>query len=209
MQTKEAYAQWASTYDSDRNRTRDLDETVTRSVLGHLRFKSILEIGCGTGKNTSFFARIGEHVEALDFSENMIAEARRKSSATNVKFTVADITQRWPVDDASIDLVSCNLVLEHIENLRHIFAEAARVLTRKGMLFISELHPFRQYQGTVANFARDNQTIEIPAFVHHISDFINAATTSDLALVQLNEWWHDEDEGKLPRLVTFMFAKSM
>jgi len=109
MQTKQAYAQWASTYDSDRNRTRDLDEVVTRKVLGGLRFKSILEIGCGTGKNTLLFSQIGEQVTALDFSEEMIAQARHKSPAHNVEFTVADITQRWPVDDASIDLISCNL----------------------------------------------------------------------------------------------------
>jgi ubiquinone/menaquinone biosynthesis C-methylase UbiE len=209
MQTKQAYAEWASTYDSDRNRTRDLDESVTRKLLGGLRVKSILEIGCGTGKNTLLFAQIGEQVKAVDFSEEMIAQARRKSSAHNVEFAVADITQRWPVDDASIDLISCNLVLEHIADLDHVFAEAARVLANDGRYFIGELHPFRQYQGTVANFTRESQSITIPAFVHHISDFLDAATASGLALVQLNEWWHSEDEGKPPRLVTFMFTKSM
>jgi malonyl-CoA O-methyltransferase len=208
MQTKHAYTQWASTYDSDRNRTRDLDEIVTRQFLGGLRFKSILEIGCGTGKNTFLFTQIAEQVQAMDFSEEMIAQVRAKSSAANVEFTVADITQRWPVDDASIHLISCNLVLEHIADLKQVFAEAARVVVPNGTFFISELHPFRQYQGTVANFARDNQTIQIPAFVHHISDFLDAAVANGLVLMQLNEWWHEEDEGKPPRLVTFMFAKS-
>lgn len=206
MKTKQAYAQWASTYDSDRNRTRDLDEIVTREILGGLHFKSILEIGCGTGKNTSQFAQIGEQVRALDFSEEMIAQARRKSSAANVEFTVADITQRWPVDDASIDLISCNLVLEHIADLSHVFAQAARVLTNNGRFFISELHPFRQYQGTVATFTREDALVKIPAFVHHISDFLNAANATRLTLIQLNEWWHEEDDGKPPRLATFMFA---
>jgi malonyl-CoA O-methyltransferase len=207
MQTKQAYAQWASTYDSDRNRTRDLDEVVTRKLLGGLNFKSILEIGCGTGKNTLLLAQIGEHVRALDFSEEMIAQARHKSSAANVDFTVADITERWPVDDASIDLISCNLVLEHIADLMHVFAEAARVLMNDGRFIISELHPFRQYQGTVAEFTREEQSVKIPAFVHHLSDFLEAATANGLALVQLNEWWHSEDEGKPPRLVCFLLRK--
>jgi ubiquinone/menaquinone biosynthesis C-methylase UbiE len=208
VQTKHAYNEWASTYDSDRNRTRDLDQVVTREILGGLRLKSILEIGCGTGKNTALFAQIGEQVQALDFSEEMIAQARAKSSAANVAFTVADITQRWPVDGASIDLISCNLVLEHIADLNHVFAQAARVLAHSGRFFISELHPFRQYQGTVATFTREDESIKIPAFVHQISGFLDAATANGLALVQLNEWWHSEDEGKPPRLVTFMFAKS-
>jgi ubiquinone/menaquinone biosynthesis C-methylase UbiE len=209
METRQAYAQWASSYDSDRNLTRDLDEVITRTFLGGLNFKSILEIGCGTGKNTSLFARIGEQVRALDFSEEMIAQARRKSSAANVEFTLADITQRWPVDGASIDLISCNLVLEHIADLNHVFAQAVRVLTNNGRLFISELHPFRQYQGTVATFTCEDAVVKIPAFVHHISDFLDAAVANGLSLLELNEWWHSEDEGKPPRLVTFMFAKSM
>jgi len=208
MKVRAAYNNWASTYDSDRNRTRDLDEVVTREILGDLHFKSILEIGCGTGKNTLLFAQIGEQVTALDFSEEMIARARPKSSAANVNFMVADITQRWPVDDASIDLVSCNLVLEHIEDLSHIFAQTARVLTNNRQFFISELHPFRQYQGTVATFTRADESIKIPAFIHHISDFLNSANANSLTLTLLNEWWHEEDEGKPPRLVTFMFAKS-
>ena len=208
MQTKQAYAHWASTYDSDGNRTRDLDEVVTRKVLGGLRCKSILEIGCGTGKNTRLFAQIGAQVKALDFSEAMIAQAQRKSSARNVEFIVADLTQRWPVDDDSVDLISCNLVLEHIADLNRVFAEAARVLTPGGKLFVSELHPFRQYQGTVATFTRADEAIQIPAFVHHISDFLESASANGLALGQLNEWWHAEDEGKPPRLITIVFAKS-
>ncbi len=209
MQTKEAYAQWASTYDSDRNRTRDLDEIVTRKILRDLRFKSILEIGCGTGKNTSLFAQIGERVQAIDFSEDMIAQARRKASSSNVVFTVADITQRWPIDDSSIDLISCNLVLEHVADLSQVFAQAARVLTNNGRFFISELHPFRQYQGTVATFTHNETAINIPAFVHHISDFVSAGEANTLHLDRLNEWWHEEDVGKPPRLISLMFRKRL
>src|ERR1043165_5359905 len=208
MQTKPAYAQWASTYDSDRNRTRDLDEVVTRKLLGDRKFKSILEIGCGTGKNTSLFAQVAEQVRALDFSEEMIAQARRKSSPANVNFTVADVTQRWPVDDASIDLISCNLVLEHIEDLSSVFSEAARVLIPGGRFLVSELHPIRQYLGVQAQFTRDEETTKIEAFIHDVADFTSAARQNRLSLEALNEWRHEEDQNKPPRLISFMFRKS-
>jgi len=97
-------------------------------------------------------------------------------------------------------------VLEHIENLGFIFAQAAQVLQAGGRFFISELHPFRQYQGTVANFQRGGEITSIPAFVHHISDYVSAASVNGLRLERLNEWWHAEDEGKPPRLVTFVFV---
>src|SRR5437899_12675802 len=98
MKIQQAYTHWAATYDQDRNLTRDLDQQITRDTLGKLRFKSILEIGCGTGKNTSLFARNGERVHAVDFSAAMIEKARQKSSFDNVTFRVADITQRWSVE---------------------------------------------------------------------------------------------------------------
>jgi len=207
MDIQAAYTDWSATYDLDRNLTRDLDHSITQDTLASLHCKSILEIGCGTGKNTALLARIGEHVLALDFSAGMIEKAKTKLLFDNVTFVIADITRPWAIESQSIDLITCNLVLEHIQNLPFIFTEASRVLARSGRFFISELHPFRQYQGTQANFLRNQQRTEIQAFVHHISDFIGAATASNLVLGQMKEWWHEEDKGKPPRLVTFMFEK--
>ncbi len=207
MRIQEAYTDWSATYDLDRNLTRDLDEVVTRETLANLRCNSVLEIGCGTGKNTALLAQIGQRVQALDFSRGMIEEARAKLSLDNVAFEMADITQPWPCEDQSIDLVVCNLVLEHIRDLSFIFSEASRVLVKTGRFFISELHPFRQYQGTQATFQRNQETTQIPAFVHHISDFIDAAGENGLALASVKEWWHEEDRNKPPRLVSFVFKK--
>jgi malonyl-CoA O-methyltransferase len=207
MNIQQAYQDWSSTYDQDRNLTRDLDEIFTRETLANLLFDSILEIGCGTGKNTSLLAQIGQHVFAIDFSSGMIEQARAKLSNDNVTFAVADITQRWLCEDRSIDLITCNLVLEHISDLSFIFAQAFRVLRDGGRFFVSELHPFRQYQGTQANFRRNQETIQIPAFVHHISEFIHAGAANNLALLGMKECWHHEDQNKPPRLVSFMFQK--
>ena len=118
MNTRTAYDSWSETYDRDRNLTRDLDHVVTRATLSHLRFSSILEIGCGTGKNTALLASIGAKVHALDFSDGMLAQAKTKVSSDNVTFTVADLTRPWPCAAQSADLVVCNLVLEHIGDLR-------------------------------------------------------------------------------------------
>ena len=207
MNIQQAYTDWSATYDQDRNLTRDLDEVVTKEALADLRCDSILEIGCGTGKNTTLLAQIGQHVSAIDFSPSMIERARHKLSLDNVTFGAADITRPWPYQDQSFDLVVCNLVLEHISDLSFIFAQTFRVLRERGCFFVSELHPFRQYQGTQAHFKRDQETTQIPAFVHHISDFIDAASVNHLALSRMKECWHHEDQNKPPRLVSFMYQK--
>ena len=207
MKVEDAYNAWSATYDSDKNRTRDLDERVARRELQNLRCQAILELGCGTGKNTQLLADISERVHSLDFSAGMIEKARRRVSSAKVTFEIADITKRWPVSDDLFDLVVCNLVLEHVEDLHFIFGEGARVLIAGGGLFVCELHPFRQYQGTKARFQQAEATTQIPAFLHHITDFLGAAESHQLKLDTLKEWWHEEDEGKPPRLISFMFAK--
>ena len=209
MKVQDIYSDWSATYDVDRNLTRDLDQVVTGETLGNQRPNSILEIGCGTGKNTPLLAEIGKRVCALDLSVGMLTKARAKPQLELVSFVLADLTRPWPWRLHCADLVVCNLVLEHIQDLNFIFSEASKVLTPGGQLFLCELHPFRQYQGTLARFQREQETIEIPAFVHHISDFIEAAAQSGLALSSLKEWWHEADQNKPPRLVSFVFEKKI
>ena len=207
MNIQKAYNDWSETYDTDENLTRDLDQKVTREALANLHFKSILELGCGTGKNTSFLAQIGENIFAVDFSQGMIEKAKEIVQVENVRFSMMDITQKWNFENQAFDLIACNLVLEHIEDLSFVFSEASRSLQEDGRFLINELHPFKQYEGKKARFYRDEETIDVRAFVHHISDFFNAATNNKLTLVRLKEYWHEHDQNKPPRLISFIFRK--
>ena len=207
MSIQNAYNEWSGSYDEDANLTRDLDRDITRDQLGGQHFESILEIGCGTGKNTAFLSRIGQNVCAVDFSQGMIARAREKVKAENVRFSLMDINRPWEFEQDSFDLIVCNLVLEHIQNLEHIFSEAGRTLRPNGRFFVNELHPFRQYDGTKARFYRSSQKVEVDAFVHHISDFLKAAENSHLALLHLDEYWHESDNDKPPRILSLSFER--
>ena len=180
---------------------------MTRNILANLHCKSVLELGCGTGKNTALLAEIGERICAIDFSPSMIGKARDKLRLDNVSFEVADITKPWPCESESYDLIVCNLVLEHIRDLSLIFAEAFRVLVAPGRFFLCELHPTRQYAGKQASFQRNGKMTPIEAFVHHLTDFTDAANDCGFSLQSMKEWWHEEDWNKPPRLVSFMFEK--
>jgi malonyl-CoA O-methyltransferase len=207
MGIQKAYDQWSTTYDTDENFTRDLDQIVTQETLSEYSCQRILEIGCGTGKNTDLLAKIAQNVCAIDFSQGMMKKARTQIQAKNVAFCLADLTQGWAIKDQTMDLIVCNLVLEHIENLKFIFCEATRVLVESGKFFISELHPFKQYQGIQANFQQAGKIVEVPAYLHHMSDFLEAAKENGLRLLEINERWHEADHNKPPRLVTFVFEK--
>ena len=207
MNIKTAYNNWSVTYDGDLNLTRDLDAEIVRKEFINTRFNSILEIGCGTGKNTTFFSEISDNIYALDFSEGMISRAKEKVRAKNVTFIQTDITQSWSIENNSVDLVSCNLILEHIKNLEFIFSESNRCLKSGGRFFINELHPFRQYDGKKATFLKNEESIEIDAFIHNVSDYLNAAKSNGFKLQKLDEHWHKNDKNKLPRILSLLFIK--
>jgi malonyl-CoA O-methyltransferase len=207
MKIQDAYTRWSTTYDSDRNLTRDLDQLATEHALKGRSYQNVLELGCGTGKNTALLSRVSRNILAVDFSPGMLKQAKAKIDAGNVLFVVADLTKPWPCKTESVELIVCNLVLEHIEDLTPIFAEASQALTEGGLFFISELHPFRQYQGTQARFQNDQGTVFIGAFVHHLSDFLEAAEQNGFLFRTMKEWWHEEDQNKTPRLVSFTFEK--
>jgi len=207
MNIQDAYDEWSDIYDTNVNRTRDLDAERMHLLLKGQRFPSIVELGCGTGKNTEFLTTLGDSVLALDFSEKMLAKARQKVTASHVRFEQADITQPWNCPADTVDLITCNLVLEHIKDLNHIFTQAARTLHSGGWFLINELHPFKQYGGTKARFERGENIIEVDVFIHHISEFIYAAEKNGLKLLKFDEVWHEDDEDKPPRLVSFIFEK--
>lgn len=205
---QQGYDNWSSTYDTDHNFTRDLDKDITEQTLTPHPSQTILELGCGTGKNTDFLASLAEKVLAFDFSAGMLSKARAKVQSENVQFGVMDFTENWVVADNTVNLISCNLVLEHIEDLDFIFSEAHRILQDAGLFFICELHPFKLYAGIQANFQRGEENIAIPAFIHHTSEFVQAAIAQGFTLEALGEWWHTEDDSNdTPRLISFLFKK--
>ncbi len=208
MRVEESYDHWASSYDAMANKTRDLDLIVTQQIVDQHapiggKYNAILEIGCGTGKNTAWLAQRCLKLVATDFSESMLAIGRRKIADAHVQWQRFDITKTWPEHPTRFDLITFNLVMEHVEDLRHVFFEAVNRLQSEGILVISELHPFKQYLGSKARFETADGTYELQVFTHHVSDFMGALTEVGLPQITLQEWF-DEDRSDIPRLLTLV-----
>jgi ubiquinone/menaquinone biosynthesis C-methylase UbiE len=205
-----AYDRWSTQYDSDRNATRDLDAVVVRAAPLRLAGQRVLELGCGTGKNSVWLAEQVADLTALDFSAGMLALARERVGAAHARFVEHDIRAPWPLDAGAVDLVVGNLVLEHVEDLSAIYAEAARVLRPGGQLFLCELHPQRQLLGGQAHFVDPDtsETITVPAFRHTTSEYVNAGLAEGLVLRDLGEWLEpDAPAGAPPRLISLLFER--
>ena len=207
MDIQQAYNTWAEQYDSNQNKTRDLEKNALQATLANFSFEKCLEMGCGTGKNTAWLSSVAKHVVAIDFSEEMLKKARQSSMAKNVVFQQADISKDWDFISELFDLVSFSLVLEHFEDLNIIFQKAAKVLAPNGFLYVGELHPFKQYTGSTARFDTPEGRQILTCFTHHISDFVSTAQSNGLLLVKLNEYFDDNDSNQIPRILTLVFRK--
>lgn len=207
MNTEQSYNKWAAQYDTNINRTRDLEAITLRQSLESIPFETCLEVGCGTGKNTEWLVAKAKQITAADLSAEMLAKAKEKISSDKVNFVQADINESWAFGHAKYDLVSFSLVLEHISDLDHIFRETAAALKPGGHVYIGELHPFKQYTGSKARFETEEGMQVVPCFNHHITDFINAAAKHGLALLSINEYFDDDDRNQIPRILTLIFKK--
>ena len=199
------YNAWSYQYDNNINPTRDLDKSITKESLCNIDFFNVLELGCGTGKNTEWLVSKADKLVGLDFSKNMLALARKKITSPKVDFINTDINKKWPVNNNSFDLATINLTLEHIEKLDHIFHSSFMKLSKGGKCFVCEIHPKKQLAGSKAQFEENGTNIVLNVFQHSEQEFIQSAERAGFNLIVKKDWY---DNGKdIPRLISFLFEK--
>ncbi len=205
MNVKDAYNNWAAQYDTDLNKTRDLEAVSLRQTLSNIDFTSCLEVGCGTGKNTEWLAANAKEVVAIDLSEEMLNKARDKTYKGSVSFLQFDMNETWDFTNRQFDVVVFSLVLEHIKDIDNIFNKVSEKIKPGGYLYIGELHPFKQYTGSKAKFETDKGTQLVTCFTHHISDFTKAANKNGFQIILIDEFFDDNDKSSVPRILTLLF----
>ena len=207
MDIGKAYNSWSAQYDTNDNKTRDLEALSLQKILQGKSFKHCLEIGCGTGKNTAWLLTICDQITAIDLSKGMLDIAKNKIQSDKVNFIEVDITNDWTFANQTYDLVSFSLMLEHIEDLDAVFQKLAKVIDTGTSVYIGELHPFKQYAGSKARFETETGTQVVTCFNHHVTDFIQAANASGFHLLQLEEQFDEGDRSQLPRILNLLFEK--
>ena len=105
----------------------------------------VLDVAAGTGASSIEFVRAGADVVAVDFSEGMLEEGRRRHP--EIDFRQAD-AMNLPFEDNSFDAVTTTFGLRNIQDFDRALREFYRVLRPGGHLVVCEFSrptwaPFR------------------------------------------------------------------
>lgn len=113
------------------------------NLLGEVKGKKILDLGCGEGGYSRELAKRNAVVVAIDCSENCIAYSTKQAEVNglSIQHYLRNSNDLYGINDNTFDIVLCSMMLMDCEDFDGTIREVVRVLKTSGKLFASVLHP--------------------------------------------------------------------
>ena len=167
-------------------------------LLGNLKGKKVLEVGCGGAQCGIAMAKKGAKVTGIDISEEQLKFAKKlaEKNKVNIKFIQRDFKKFPEVKSNSQDIVFSAFALQYADNLLETFKEIYRTLKKKGIFVFSLDHPFfnamidekRSYLHTgkfVETFS--DKTKKFVAYNHTVSELLNTLISAGFIVEKIIE----------------------
>lgn len=162
---QEFHDRWARDIDVDTLLVRESFEACTAmenrcafESLSPVKGKRLLDLGCGAGETSVYFAGQGALVTAADISPEMVAVGRRLAARHDVRVEfLTTAAEKLPFPDGHFDAVFGNGVLHHVD-LIPALKEIRRVLKPGGKAVFIEPLKHNPVIGLYRRLASDNRT---------------------------------------------------
>ncbi|MEN6325121.1 MAG: class I SAM-dependent methyltransferase [Syntrophomonas sp.] len=184
----------------------------TLKILGDIKGKRILDLGCGEGGYSRLFASEGAIVTGVDYSKSLINEALKLNQANEIEYYVRDACFLEGIRDKEFDVIVSAMCLVAVENLERAIREAYRVLKPGGEFLISILHPcfgFKDYfnEGPYQEILSEYFGKPITFWHKTLSNTINCMLNAGFYLRFLYEPQFSNDNSQIPKLLLLKFNK--
>jgi SAM-dependent methyltransferase len=166
---------WAASYDLAPNPLLALEMRCAAPRLSGVR--SLLDVGCGTGRWIRWAQERGIRAFGFDASREMLRKGLRGHCAQ------ATLTPA-PIRADAADVAVCSFVLSYVPDVGKAFSELARIASR---VLVSDLHPAAEAAGWKRGFRVAGEAYELDHTCHSAEQLDRAA-----ALAGLKRRWRTE-----------------
>jgi ubiquinone/menaquinone biosynthesis C-methylase UbiE len=167
----EGYERWAPTYDHVPNPLLAREERYLLPLLTDLTGKVVFDVACGTGRWLERLVALGSATGVgIDRSAAMLRVARNKS-AIRQRLVEGDC-ENLPFSRAAFDMAICSFALGHLEDLKPMVRELARVAREGADVFISDLHPEAYARGWRTGFRNEGTAVQIEMRSRSVAEIV-------------------------------------
>lgn len=195
------------------------------SMIGDVRGKRILNLGCGAGGHDRKLIEMGaDYVLGIDLSENMINEAKNNSNSEKIEYKVLSMLDIDKLND-KFDLVISSLAIHYVEDYDGLCNKVFDILNVGGEFIFSYGHPMdscailndyfdnfviindKKYF-LISDYNNEGKRIShwyvdgVETYHRNMSHLVNGIIKSGLTLLEMKESFATEEAIKLkPKLI--------
>ena len=159
------------------------------SCVGKQRLKTILDLGCGTGRfSESLAAHFDAEVVGIDPSEKMLEQARRKLCDHRVRYELG-CGEAIPLPNDSVDLIFMSMSFHHfndqmlaVRECRRVLRDGAAAVVRTGTRERIPSYPYTEFFPASHPIMKD--CLPTQAFVREVFESVGFSAVSSSVVIQ-------------------------
>jgi ubiquinone/menaquinone biosynthesis C-methylase UbiE len=182
--SKEGYDLYANQYDKKLDFLHSFESDILLRMFKNFHGKSVLDVGCGTGRLIRLLKDRGAVITGADVSDEMIKIAGKKFPDVGV--VSADI-EDLPFKDKSFDVVVAAFVIVHLGSLQGAFDEAYRVLKDGGIFILTNIN-----QKKAPKLKTDMEKDIIIKSYYHRPEDVTVALANSLFVIKTEEFVNED-----------------
>ncbi|RZS37562.1 methyltransferase family protein [Herbihabitans rhizosphaerae] len=193
VDVRTGYAGWVGTYEDTVQDAMDIALLDRLSEPSWSTVDRAVDLGCGTGRTGKWLRDNGVRaIDGVDLTPEMLAVAAGRGA--HDKLVEADVTDTG-LPAGGYDLLIASLVDEHLDDLRPLYAEAARLAAPGAVFVLVAFHPqFMMVSGMPTHYTDEGgEHVAISTNVHLVSDHVTAGLAAGWRLAEMRERLIDEE----------------